>query len=397
MSLLLRLGTTGRWKLYSHPYSLPLIGNLFFFSGDAPVVQLAVTRESKGEGHSLYIDFLERVDADMEHAFRDVISSSHEDHEIVVVGYPGLGDAFNYKEARFRRSILIEGQNISDWLAAVVIVTWRTGDRGPELLLQVNTPKNSTREMGKASHVSGYINECDQRPPSENQGVEARHDRFTIGVGAAANAAARELLEIGLARPAPVFVGTVPFIYFDKENLFFFLFRQEIPRRQSFDDSVLMFNWTLDELVRVRRHHVLSNAIKLLDAQIRGEQLKRAARLIECNLRAHGDFELATNVASLGTADKPETNLSKCLKKAMEETVVFKYSGGIAVYVEGIAGLQYRAFFSHLLPNYAEIGVPGAAKMLEDIRNDERRATAVKDLQALYQNEEFMTSVPIEV
>jgi len=50
-----------------------------------------------------------------------------------------------------------------------------------------------------------------------------------------------------------------------------------------------------------------------------------------------------------------------------------------------------------LLPLYAEIGVPGAAEQVALIQQDEPMLHAVSRLSALYQEEDLMTSIPIEI
>ena len=86
-----------------------------------------------------------------------------------------------------------------------------------------------------------------------------------------------------------------------------------------------------------------------------------------------------------------------CLQAEKQKTAVFKYQRGKQVYVEGIAGLQYAAFFSHLLPAYAEFGVPGATELLDLIIADGQRDLSVHELNRLYRDENVMTSVPMEV
>jgi hypothetical protein len=373
------------------------VGNLFRFDATETLIQIAVNGHSRSQSQDFYIDFVDRIDPILEQSFHDIVEASNEDHEIVLVGKPVSGeDKFICKESRFRRSVLIEGHNTTDWLAAVVVLTWREGNRGSEPLLQVNTPKNSTREMGKASHVSGYINQRDHMALIGRRRQKPA-GQFDFSTATATVAAARELREVGLLHPEPRSIGTVPFIYFDKENLFFYLFEQEVSRSHQFDDSVQMFSWSLEELLRLRRHHVYLNAIKLIETMMNQEQFVRAASIVEHNLLAQGDSDLSGEISSLAFGGRISPHLVTLLKSAVQQTVVFKYHGGTPVYVDGIAGLQYRAFFSHLLPAYAKFGVPGATELLHQIQADDRRRLSVKELGRLYCDETFMTSVPLEV
>jgi hypothetical protein len=63
----------------------------------------------------------------------------------------------------------------------------------------------------------------------------------------------------------------------------------------------------------------------------------------------------------------------------------------------GLAGWQYREFFSVLLPAYAELGVDGARDMLLHVKSDSRKAATVDRLHELYQDERLMAAVPIEL
>jgi hypothetical protein len=63
----------------------------------------------------------------------------------------------------------------------------------------------------------------------------------------------------------------------------------------------------------------------------------------------------------------------------------------------GLSGLQYREFFTMLLPLYDDIGVPGAAELLKAVREDESKRRAMERLSALYQDEDLMSSIPIEI
>ena len=67
------------------------------------------------------------------------------------------------------------------------------------------------------------------------------------------------------------------------------------------------------------------------------------------------------------------------------------------VQLMGLAGWQYREFFSVLLPLYAEVGIDGAADLLDVIRDDEHKTFAVGRLRELYQDEHRMASMPFEL
>ena len=63
----------------------------------------------------------------------------------------------------------------------------------------------------------------------------------------------------------------------------------------------------------------------------------------------------------------------------------------------GLSGLQYREFFSLLLPYYAAVGVPGAADHLRRIDDEEEMQQAVARLGELYHDEGVMESISLEL
>ena len=63
----------------------------------------------------------------------------------------------------------------------------------------------------------------------------------------------------------------------------------------------------------------------------------------------------------------------------------------------GLSGLQYREFFSILLPYYESVGVAEAANHLTIIRADENARQAVARLAELYHDESVMESIHLEL
>ncbi len=400
MSLLLRLGVPGRWALYSYPYILPLTGNLFTMADGKRVVQLAMTRSSRAEQDYLFIDFVDRVDQLFESTFREIVDSSHEEHELVLVGIPvGSTEKFVCRGTRFRRSVLVEGKNTADWLPAVLVITWRHGSHGPEPLLQMNSPQTSTREMGKISHVSGYINQQDQIT-GPHVGGAATAGAFELSPDTPLNALKRELAsDFGIQSllVSPTLVGTERFFYPDKENLFFYIYQQELESTQRFSPDVQIFPWTLAELMSVRHGQALTNAITALTSSLTDQQRRRAVRLARLNLTVHGDSVLAEELESVGDSPQRTRSMIQTLETRAAQTRVYKYLIGREIAAEGLAGLQYRAFFSCLLPTYASIGVADADRIQAEIEGDPKRREAADELTRLYRDDNFMTSVPIEV
>ncbi len=319
------------------------------------IVQLAMARSSRTEQDYLFIDFVDRVDQLFEATFQEIVESSHEEHELVLVGTPvGSTDKFICRGARFRRSVLVEGKNTADWLPAVLVITWRHGSHGPEPLLQMNSPQTSTREMGKISHVSGYINQQDQTVGPQ-VGRAASAESFELSPDTPLNALKRELASdfaIQSLLFAPTLVGTERFFYPDKENLFFYIYQQELEGTQHFSPDVQIFPWTVTELMSVRHGQALTNAIATMTSSLTDQQRKRAMRLARLNLTIHGDSTLGEQLESVGDSPERARSVIPTLETRAAQTLVYKYLFGREIAAEGLAGLQYRVFFSRLLPIY---------------------------------------------
>ncbi len=195
----------------------------------------------------------------------------------------------------------------------------------------------------------------------------------------------------------PRFIQTEPFYYADKENLFFYIFSQEINSTHQFTSDVQMFGWSVDELIRVRRHHVLSNAKLSLTAELSERQRLRAHELIVANLLAQGDEDLATQLSQEMTQKKFSRELAARLDFELNASRTFKYAFGRELEVQGLAGLQYRIFYSTLLPAYAELGIERASEHLEEIRRSQLRSEAVADIKRIYAEPDHILALPIEV
>ena len=63
----------------------------------------------------------------------------------------------------------------------------------------------------------------------------------------------------------------------------------------------------------------------------------------------------------------------------------------------GLSGLQFREFFTILLPSYARVGVRGAAETLMLMRDDEAKRKAADRLAELYRDERIMQLIPVEL
>lgn len=402
MSLLLRYGRLGHWTISLCPFAPPFIGALFSMPDGRQSVQLSISRPKLESAENLQVNFLDRVDHYFEQAFREVVESSREEHEIVLVGEPAPGTReFRCSGARFRRSVLVDGQETGDWLAALVAITWRRGRSGAEPLLQINTPRTSTREMGKISHVSGYINQRDCAVPGSGIATPSGDPVFLVSEVAARTALDRELLQdFGISEciDRAELVDALNFYYPDKENLFFYLFEQQLPREARYAAESHMLPWGMDDLVTIREHQVYSNVLSVCgNDSLEPTQRDAVVHVLCMNLRLHGRHDAAEALARETSGPQVSDELLARFSAALEKTKRSRRSAQKAIYITGIAGLQYRAFFTHLVPTYERVGVPGAPDLLSAIQGDASRRNALAELAETYDNREFMESLPLEV
>ncbi|MCX4810587.1 hypothetical protein OG601_08115 [Streptomyces sp. NBC_01239] len=402
MSLLLRYGRLGHWTISLCPFAPPFVGALFSMPDGKQSVQLSISRPKLESAENLKVNFLDRVDHYFEQAFREVVESSREEHEIVLVGEPSPGKReFRCTGGRFRRSVLLDGQETGDWLAALVAVTWRSSRAGAEPLLQINTPRTSTREMGKISHVSGYINQRDCAVPES--GVTGPPDgaAFLVSELAARTALDRELLQdFGISKCTyrAELVDVLDFYYPDKENLFFYLFEQQLPSEVRYAVELQMLPWGMSELATIREHQVYSNVLSVCRNESLDSTQRDAVGHVLClNLRLHGRHDAAEALAREMSRSKVSVELLSRFSAAAEETKHSRRSAQKKIYITGIAGLQYRAFFTHLVPTYERIGVLGATDLLSAIHADVSRRRALAELAETYGNREFIESLVLEV
>ncbi|MGW4671337.1 toll/interleukin-1 receptor domain-containing protein [Streptomyces sp. NPDC004324] len=402
MSLLLRHGRLGHWAISLCPFAPPFIGALFSMPDGRQSVQISISRPKLESTENLQVNFLDRVDHYFEQAFREVVESSREEHEIVLVGEPEPGTRdFRCSGARFRRSVLVDGQETGDWLAALVAITWRRNRYGVEPLLQINTPRTSTREMGKISHVSGYINQRDCAFPESGIATTSNDPLFLVSEAAARTALDRELLQdfgISECTTRAELVDALNFYYPDKENLFFYLFEQQLPSEIRYPAESQMLPWSMEDLVAIREHQVYSNILSVCRNEVLESTQRRDIGKILClNLRIHGRSDAAEALArDMGRPEVSDELLAR-FSDSLEKTKRSRRSAKKTIYITGIAGLQYRAFFTHLVPTYEHIGVTGAHDLLSAVRGDTSKVKALAELAEAYDDRDLMESLPLEV
>lgn len=403
VSFLLRANQPDKWTLYSYSYLLPFVGALFGMADGSKLVQIATGRPRRGISEHLFFQFVDRADQYFASAFQEVIEHSQEENEVVLVGAPANHTAgFYCRGARFRRGVMLDGMNTRDWLPAVIVVTWRY-QRGLAVpLLQVNTIHNSTREIGKVSHLSGYVNQQDYVGQHDDRAEPGVESEFILSLQTAQNAVARELreeLRVEVEADRPRLDKTLRFYYPDKENLFFYLFELQLPPRAHFPPNAEIHSWAIGELLRVRDHQVLCNVLNLLEQEtLTPKQIEIAAQILDLNLILHERGVLGARlIGALQGSNGDLGDLTVEVGQLVEQTRYSRYSSGYELRITGLAGLQYREFFSSILPLYAKIGVPEAEDHLRRVMANDAMTAALEGLMTLYSDESKMMTLPLEV
>ncbi|HLX56785.1 MAG TPA: TIR domain-containing protein [Ktedonobacteraceae bacterium] len=392
---LIREGHPQHWYLYEYDFMLPFTGAIFEMQDGQKVVQIATIRPGYKTHEHLFFEFSSEASivAYYQAAFEEIIHHSLEQDEIVLVGTPQFqgGYGFICQHARFRRSVLLPNPDSKDWLAAVLIILWHEVDGKAKPLLQIRTSENATRELDRLSNLSGYINQQDCQEFDTGKSRE-----FLLLPSAYENATRRELQEEldikDFTWPKPELVGEARFYYPDRENLYFYICRVKIDFPLHWIQPVAQLrDWTFQEILKVREYQVLSMACTLLDMDKNHlRQLNLAIQVMYDNLILHRQMAIAQRlIATVQLTENEEKDfqeLQKELRALMIHCQVKYDFNGKRRTVLGLAGLQYREFFSVLVPVYASLGVEGAAEYLEWLRTDEVVSISFERLQAHYAN-----------
>lgn len=143
---------------------------------------------------------------------------------------------------------------------------------------------------------------------------------------------------------------------------------------------------------------MLRSAVRVCRATLSGRIRVTAAEIVRLNLTLHGEAKLGDElVAWANRAGSRSHNTVQKIRRLEKQTRQTMFSNGREVQIAGLSGLQFREFFTMLLPLYEQFGVPGAAEQLTAIRHDEPRRQALDRLSAMYQDEDLMSSIPIEL
>lgn len=387
-----------RWTLYDWNYAPTLTGSLFEFQSGRKLVHLLIRRPGRPASDHLFIDVHDRVDR-LGAVFEDIVHRSASDTMIVPVGAPS-GGVFECNGVRLHADVLKDGSGESGWLPMAIVITTRSRNGRTEAILQLRTVRNAAREENRLSHLGSHILHEDHVRPLGRPLADVPKT-FNLTDVTPLSAAKRLIkdatgTDLGTALQ-PVTTGR--YLYPDKEHLFFFVFVLELPESLHFPRRAEMHQFRLTELLAIRANQVLTSAIQVCrNAAISQKSFALAAEVLALNLVLHDRDDLAVSI--LGLIDESaEERLA--VATAMSELVVCRTAPSWMdpsreVLLEGLAGWHYRAFFSDLLPLYAEMGMDEAAELRAAIDADDKKRSARDRLAELYQDEDVIAGLPTD-
>jgi hypothetical protein len=386
-------GLPGRasWAIYDSPCFPPLIGTLFEMPDGRRIVQLIVRRRQRSSSDHLFLQLDDTRGHYFSGVFDEIVDSSIDDNKVVPAGIVE-GERFRALSTRYRRSVLGDGSGAKGWLAMVLVITWRRRNGRPEPLLQLRSQLNATRELNRLTHLAGHIMQDEPAEPGTEFGLDDE-----IPMTAARNRVQMETGESETPEIRPLTTGR--YLHPDKEHLFFFVYGCELPESLQFWDQAEMFPPSVTELLAIRENQVLRKALALCQAPSLRRQVQAAAfEITALNLILHDYGELAQKLTDAATARTPDFGgIAGELAVAEERTRQSWPGYAEEAELAGLSGLQFREFFTILLPFYARVGVPGAAEHLMLVRDDEAKRIAVERLAELYHDERIMRLIPVEL
>ena len=161
-----------------------------------------------------------------------------------------------------------------------------------------------------------------------------------------------------------------------------------------------MSSLSVGELLAIRENQVLRKVLELCQLPSLHRQARAAAfEIAALNLRLHDYAELAQKLtdaaaaARTGNFDGIAAELAELEEDTRQSWQGYEEEAELA----GLSGLQFREFFTILLPFYERVGVPGAAEHLMLVRDDEAKQNAVERLAKLYRDERIVRLIPVEL
>jgi TIR domain len=392
-----RASSSSRWTLFESHHVPPFSGALLEMPDGSRVVQLIIRRPQRRTIDHLYLEFEDQADQYFTAAFEDIIHNSAEVNRVVPIGVPH-DPGFLVIGARFFQNVLVDESGQTGWMPIVLVVTWWNRNGRPEPVLQVRTVANSTRELDRVSHLAGYVY-LDSYPGSASPPAEPPAE-FELPSGMVAFAARNRVrMETGSLPPGELnFVTSRQYLHADKEHLFFYVYEFQLPGHFQFPQRAQMFHMTVERLLQLRKNQSLRNAIELCRAASRLSFPKDAFEIAALNLILHQSDQLGEELLRLANTQGSDFGqLLNELQRVERETRESQRSGNAEVELKGLSGLQYREFFTVLMPLYAKLGIPGAAEALAKISESDSMQHALDRLPILYNDEDLMTNIPVEL
>lgn len=379
-----------RWAIYDSPYYPPFTGTLFEMSSGKRIVQLIVRRPQQGNSGQLYLELEDTRGHYFSQAFEEVVHGSVDSNKMVPVGFPVQPQRFRVSSARRRQDVLRDGSQATGWLALVLVITWRARDGQAEPLLQLRTKMNAIRELDRLTHLPDYITQNDSGRPVPEFGLQ---DEVPMAI-----ARRRVEIEAGEGEPGDLDpLGTCEYLHPDKENLFFFIYGCPLPEGFQLWRQAEIYSVPVRELMVIREIQALSKAQEVCGSLPARRRARTAAlEIAASNLILHGHADIAQALTT-ATRAADFSDVGAVLREREGRTRQNLARSDLAVETKGLSGLQYREFFSIVLPYYERVGVPGAASELTIVNHDDVKRTAVTRLTKLYHDEGLMEAIPYEL
>jgi len=407
VSAFMRRNSDDNWQIYESPAFPPVGGTLFEMPGGQQLVHLLIRRPEASASDHMYVEFADTSDHYFSGVFEDVLRRCISDNKTVPIGVPRDG-TFHVQRSRYRNRVLLAGSGADGWVPQVLIITWQRKESGAEPLLQFRRLGIAAKvHLDTLSHPVGTMLESDLAAPGPQPGGRPGTTGRVIRLPdrAPAEAAMRRLrIETGEDPPRalrPLY--TCGYLNHDKEHQYYFVFACEFPDEYQFPGRSEIYRVPLPELESIRKHQALRRAALLcgkatpLPVRIRAEAFEIAA----LNLLLHGHAKLAGRVAELGTRPRRGPDLAEVAAELARLEEITRprpwVSGGQDVELRGLAGFEYREFFSRLLPVYADIGVAEANRLLAEINDDVDCREAVGRLAALYHSQTVIPHIRLEL
>jgi hypothetical protein len=329
-------------------------------------------------------------------AFQDIVEHSASNYN-VPVGVP-TDAVFQCTGLRLHSTVLRDGSRARGWLPMVLAVTTMRRAGQVEPILQIRSAENSARELNRLSHLGGHILQEDCGPAT---GQAAGRWIFGLTDDIPFRAATRLVSEMTAIDPAGGLrpAGKGGYLHADKENLFFFVFSLKLPETAQFPWPADMHAFPLLDLIAIRANQVLRSAAQLCRMDTSERAWNAAVEVLALNLTLHDHAELGDRLLQLrsdfpgGKEQLAEDLTGLVTRRASPSWAVADSDAQLA----GLAGWQFREFFAQLLPLYARLGVHGAADLQHRIDDDTGKRDARDRLKDIYQDENRIALMPIEL